>query len=414
MEESSPLKPALSHYQQTLQALESNSSGNLSEINALDVLMARDRLQEIIDSHTQLPPNQLLALTRLDRRLKKKGDLIAKLTNLVEWRNLLKPDADAWWWFFPARWEKFDWLWNALSVTAITIALSLLVDTSSRLLTAKPDTFSTLAVAGQSVMTLLAGGGALTKAGREAIERILIALNIQPRFWQEISCGLAWLLVISLYGLNSALPTIAIMVNQEGVENMAEGRIESAEANFEKAIALKPDYAQAHLNLGMIYEDLRDYDRALIQYEIASNIQPRNEAEQAAVLQAYSNLSRRKILDENYSVAASVILSGLELAESSSNTQDTKLQYELLKNLGWTRLEQGRLDQAETILQDALELNPQGGEAYCLLAETYAAQGNTTAAVENSQQCLAYGDGRDPSQDIWLGRSQERLQELSR
>jgi hypothetical protein len=67
----------------------------------------------------------------------------------VEWRNLLKPDPESWWWFFPARWEKFDWFWNALSVTALTIALSLLVDTSSRLLTAKPDMLSTLAVAGQ-------------------------------------------------------------------------------------------------------------------------------------------------------------------------------------------------------------------------------------------------------------------------
>jgi tetratricopeptide (TPR) repeat protein len=271
-------------------------------------------------------------------------------------------------------------------------------------------------------MTLLAGGGALTKAGREAIERILIALHIPPRFWQEISCGLAWLLVVGLFGLNSALPSIAIMVNQEGIENMAEGRIESAEANFEKAISLKPDYAQAHLNLGMIYEELRDFDRALEQYEIASNIQPRNQAELQAVLQAYSNLSRRKILDQNYAVAASVILAGLDLAESNTNAANdpnhdqaqAKYKYELLKNLGWTRFAQGRLDQAETILQEAILLAPQSGEAHCLLAETFAAKGDEAAAIASSQQCIAYGDGRNPDEDVWLWRSQQRLQDSGR
>ncbi|AFY70645.1 Tetratricopeptide TPR_2 repeat-containing protein [Thalassoporum mexicanum PCC 7367] len=415
MTEENPLKLTLEHYQRSLLVLESSSSSQLSEVHALDILMVRDRLQEIIDSHSQLPPDLLLEITKFDRRLKKRGELIAKLINLVEWRNLLKPDPEAWWWWFPTRWEKFDWLWNALSITAITISLSLIVDTSTRLLSAKPDTFSTLAVVGQSVMTLLAGGGALTKAGREALEKILIALSIPPRFWQEISCGLAWLLMLSLLGLNAGLPRIAVMMNQDGMEDIEAGRIETAAANFQRAIALKPDYAQAHLNLGMIYEELRDFERAIVQYEIASNIKPTNEAERQAVLQAYSNLSRRKILDQNYSVAASVILSGLDLIETEPNAaSDPQPTYELLKNLGWTRLEQGRLEQAETILQDALKLEPQSGEAHCLLAETFAAQGNEAAAIASSRQCMAYADSLNPNEDALLGQAQERLQEISR
>jgi tetratricopeptide (TPR) repeat protein len=415
MADPTPLQLTLNHYQQTLQVLEHKEPGDLGETQALDVLMVRDRLQSIIDSHTPLPSSQLIEIAQLDRRLKKRGDLIAKLTHLVEWRDLLKPDRAAWWWWFPARWEKFDWLWNALSVTALTISLSLIVDTSTRLLSAKPDTFSTLAVAGQSVMTLIAGGGALTKTGREAIAKILIAINIPPRFWQEISCGLAWVLMLSLFGLNTALPHIAVRINQDGLTDRAAGRIETAEASFQRAIALKPDYAQAHLNLGMIYEDLRDFDRAINQYEIASNIEPSNEAERKAVLQAHSHLSRRKILDENYSVAASVILAGLDLVATDPNAANNQpATYELLKNLGWTRLEQGRVDQAEIALQRAIELQPQSGQAYCLLAETFAAQGNETDALAASQRCLAYGDSRNPDEDELLGRSQQRLQDLSR
>jgi type IV secretory pathway ATPase VirB11/archaellum biosynthesis ATPase len=62
MEESNPLKPILKHYQQILQVIESGKPGDLSEIHALDVLMVRDRLQEILDRHSQLPPSHLLEI----------------------------------------------------------------------------------------------------------------------------------------------------------------------------------------------------------------------------------------------------------------------------------------------------------------------------------------------------------------
>ena len=45
------------------------------------------------------------------------------------------------------------------------------------------------------------------------------------------------------------------------------GNIELALENYQKAIKLKPDYAEAYYNCGIIYKELKQFDKAIENYE---------------------------------------------------------------------------------------------------------------------------------------------------
>ena len=49
------------------------------------------------------------------------------------------------------------------------------------------------------------------------------------------------------------------------------GRLEEGQAAFLKALTIKPDFSEAHTNLGNLYVDLKRYDDAIAQYQMALN-----------------------------------------------------------------------------------------------------------------------------------------------
>ena len=73
-------------------------------------------------------------------------------------RSLIKPSESNWWWYFSSRLDDWDWLWNGLTIAALRVSLGLVVNTSSRILSG----------VGQSVLTLMAGGSALTQVGQKS------------------------------------------------------------------------------------------------------------------------------------------------------------------------------------------------------------------------------------------------------
>jgi tetratricopeptide (TPR) repeat protein len=295
MSETESVPQVLSEYESALEKLESKDTIPTSD-TALSVLLIRDELQDILSHRTNLLSAPQAKIEQLDIRLQKQQKLILKLLRLSEWRSRLEPSEKNWWWFFASNWEKWDWLWNGLSIVALTVSLSLVVNTSSKILSGGASSETTLAVFGQAVLTLLAGGGAFTEGGRKAIDKILISLNIPAQFWQELSCGFSWMLMLSLWGVNSYLPTWAIDVNHSGIENFKNGRIESAKGDFEQAIAMRPDYADAYYNLGWLYEEINDLDKAKAQYELAVQIDSEKFIDSTNYLKAINNLGRLYIL----------------------------------------------------------------------------------------------------------------------
>ena len=86
-----------------------------------------------------------------------------------------------------------------------------------------------------------------------------------------------------------------IFLNQDELnELMSEKNKNEAAAKqqFEKAISLDPDYAQAHHNLGIINEMIGLPDDALNHYQKAVTINPR-------FAEAHRNLSKLKDSDQD-------------------------------------------------------------------------------------------------------------------
>jgi tetratricopeptide (TPR) repeat protein len=266
----------------------------------------------------------------------------------------------------------------------------------------------------------MAGGGALTQVGHKSYERILIQLHIPKEFWQEISCGLSWLLMISLFGINSALPSWAYRVNQSGLDNFDQKRIESAKADFERAIAMRPNYGEAYYNLGWLYEEINDLDKAKAQYEVAVQSDPQRFDRPITYVKALNNLGRLYLIKKEYATAIHFLSQGIESSnkfnlQSSAEGKDD--YYSLLKNLGWARFMQERYDEAEDKLRLAIKVNPERSAAFCLLAQVLEAKSSKdkTQLLGHWTKCasnLTPSDIAKPEDDNWQGLANKRLSEM--
>jgi Flp pilus assembly protein TadD len=65
-------------------------------------------------------------------------------------------------------------------------------------------------------------------------------------------------------------------------------------SDFTNALKLDPNFAETHYNLGSLYEDVRDFDRARSEYRLAML---------GGLAAAYNNLARLYILDKDYAAS---------------------------------------------------------------------------------------------------------------
>lgn len=422
-----------------------------SSTDALQLLLVRDALQSKLLERLESVHTNLIEIHDFDERLKKQKKVVMELLNLADWRSIVEPPAQNWWWFFPSRWESFDWLWNIINIFALSASLSLAINTSSRLLAggivAGPD----LTVILHGALTLIVGGGAFTQVGKDAFEKLLIWQNIRKEFWQEISCGLSLLLLTFFFGLNYHLPTWAVTVNNNGIDNLNKKQIESAKADFERAIAMRPNYGEARYNLGSLYEETNDLEKARAQYELAVQSDAEKFDQPLNRIKAQNNLGRLYILKKEYGTAVSLLNSGLmeyntnakrqEMCSSNKNissrtmeeksgkisnsSHSTKIcspsinfqhfsHYSLLKNLGWARFMQKRYDQAEDMLKKAAKVEPNRSSSYCLLAQVLEAKypKDKSKAQSSWFDCKNKenkGSFFKPEEDDWYGLADKRL-----
>ncbi|NEQ87557.1 MAG: tetratricopeptide repeat protein [Moorea sp. SIO2I5] len=382
------------------------SSRSPSKEIVLEVLTARDTVQTELSNQSQIPTGSLIKVNDLDNRLKKETNKITTVVDLTEWHSILNPKVDAWWWFFKPpkhRWDYLDWLWKILTVVFLTSSLSLTVDISSRFLSGGPDTLGAFVTATQSVLTLLAGRSALTKPGQESIKRALTRLNIPKYFWEEVSCGIAFSLFIISVTFRLSLPQIAVIYKNIGDRYTFDNdtpQLAAAISSYKRALILNPDYVEPHYKLGLVYEEIQEYQKALAEYKIA--VQDDFEV-------AYTNLVRLYIIDKKYYQASSLLLRGLYLTENTDNEQ---VKYYLLKNLGWARLKQNRYAEAKRHLEDAITLDNTNAPAYCLLAQVLEEAGdkNTAIIMNNWRYCLGYSSRYNIDEDKWIDQARERLE----
>jgi tetratricopeptide (TPR) repeat protein len=374
------------------------------------ILSARDVVQNALKAQEQVPVELLSQLMQLDSQLKQKAGRVLKVLNLPDCRESLSALPQDWWWLLDAK--QVNWLLKGLTVIAWTGSLGLLANIASRFLSGGVGVLGAAAVVFPSFLTLLQARSELTDAGREGFEKLIAKLGIPQNSREEIKFGSLLALFGLLLGFWFALPLISQAYNQQGLKNYEQGQLGTAEENYLRAIALNPDNVDAHYNLGNLYEDLQEFDKARTEYLIAVK---------GNVPEAYNNLARLSIQKKEYPQAVALLNQGIIQASEQDSFPEVK--YNLFKNLGWARFQQGDRDiEAQQALQAATGIasNPEiakyirnRGSAYCLLAQVLERQ-KQPSAIEQWQQCARLGSTLNPDEDAWLHLAHKKLKESGR
>src|ERR1700734_2969581 len=88
----------------------------------------------------------------------------------------------------------------------------------------------------------------------------------------------------------------AVIANKIGIAYHQMLDLENARKNYERAVKLRPDYAEAINNLGTVYYARKSYRRSITQYKKALRLTP----ESASIL---SNLGTSYFARKNYELA---------------------------------------------------------------------------------------------------------------
>lgn len=187
---------------------------------------------------------------------------------------------------------------------------------------------------------------------------------------------------------------LATLFHDRGVTQQITDSLYLAQVNFDRAIALKPNYPEAHYHLGRNYELLGDFQKARTAYE---------SARRGKLPEAYNNLARLDILEGRADRAIPILQEGLTL------TEDTALRYSLFKNLGWASLAQKQYPAAGIYLKTAIALKTERSSAYCLLAQLEEARGRGNDALKHWKFCRKFASLAHADEKRWLQVAEERL-----
>jgi Flp pilus assembly protein TadD len=142
--------------------------------------------------------------------------------------------------------------------------------------------------------------------------------------------------------------------------------------HYERALAIQPDYADAHNNLGNALLQKGRVDEALDHFHVAVELQPGDAS-------ARNNLGN-------------ALLSAGRLGEAIPQYEEAlKLQPNFAKahnNLGWSLLQTGRLDEALAHFQKALEVEPDYANAHNNLGFALLRKGRVREAIAHCQTAV--------------------------
>ena len=412
-----------------LEKVTQNNNNHLSYQIILDVLLIRDRLQECLVTQSA-NSDEINQVKQLDKQFKKQLKRFPKYLSHKQrskllkawetWREIYQPNGQAWWWFVKIPvyfWDRLDGFWNFLALVLFAISLSLFLDISSRFL----GSGSGLGLLGAFLLIFqiflgLISAGIFTDFGKSMINKVLKQWGFPEYHRQEMKAMIAVVILSIFIIIYQSLPAIARRYNQWGYYDYNVTRkLDSAEAKFKRAISLDPDNAQAHYNLGVLYEDLQEFEKAKTEYNIAVR---------GGSSVASNNLARLYILSDdpkNYPIAASLLQKGISLLDQPTINRNNKINYSLYKNLGWVRLKQGYYEDAKNALIKALEIEKQmdldpserEADAYCLLAQVTEQLQGLKAAKNLLEKCSnSYQDLNTPEEDQWIHQAQQKLKQL--
>lgn len=412
------LEAPLERYANSINKLQLNLKVEANDV--LEILTARDALEALLKVEPTLSKSSLSQMIELDGKLREKARQInwsVQDFQLAEWRESRNPSVEAWWWKLETialhTWDHLDWLWKVLSIIGWAANISLLANIATRFLGGGGiGVFSAAAVALPSILALLQASSEVTKAGGEGFEKLLDrkipiwGKKIPKHYHQEVKLGLTLAMSGLLTGFWFLLPAISDIYSQNGLKNYRQRNFGAAEQDYQRAISLNADNTDAQYNLGSLYEEWQEIEKAKKAYQAAIT---------GDLPDAYNNLGRLYILDKKYPQAAVLLTKGLGLTQDKEI--DPEVKYSLFKNLGWVRLEQKRYKEAQAHLEaaigllgktDAAKYTITPGAAHCLMAQV-SAKLKAPNELEQWRKCVQFGSRTNADEDAWLHLANEKL-----
>ena len=220
----------------------------------------------------------------------------------------------------------------------------------------------------------------VAKKGLLSIEKNYTKKPERAQLDQVMKLYSSGLIQESLDAVNTIIkehPNEPTLFNISGACYSAIGPMESAIKDFQKAINLKPDYAEAHYNLGVVFQKIAKLDDAFSSYEKALTI---NHAyPQAHNNQGMINLKRREL---------DLAVKSFEWAVAYNPNY-----VEAHNNLGAVFQELMMYEKAKEQYEKAIAINPKFAQALNNLGASCEIFGLKDQALENYNKALVI----DPS-----------------
>lgn len=192
----------------------------------------------------------------------------------------------------------------------------------------------------------------------------------------------------------------------------AQGKSADAAAQYERALVLKPDYAEAHNKLGLLRATEGRAADAEVHYERALALNPRHGdahhnlaltmAAQGRMTEAIPHFECVLELNPDhanghYGLGAALLSVG-SFAEAAAHFERAlelnPAHADAHNNLGVALMAQGRAVEAAAHFERALALQPRHADAHCNLGTALAAQGRTAEAAVHLARALHLDPGQ--------------------
>ncbi|WP_084555284.1 protein kinase domain-containing protein [[Phormidium ambiguum] IAM M-71] len=227
---------------------------------------------------------------------------------------------------------------------------------------------------------------------RDKFLKISEKVNVKHTSLLGLFAIISLLIGSTSWGLFS--PKLANYFNDRGLALSRNGNFEIAMFYYQLALIFDAKIAQTYHNMGLIYEDTGQLDKARSVYKNAIRY---------GLSASYSNLARLYNLNQEYTTAVELLQKGLPLAKN----EDVK--YAMLKNMGLAKLKLGRYQEALNYLQTAIQLESDRAPAYCLKAQVMERQNNKQAAFLAWRNCLKYANTKNPDEKMWISMAPSTL-----
>jgi len=163
------------------------------------------------------------------------------------------------------------------------------------------------------------------------------------------------------------------LLNIQGASNAGLGKFDAAIEAYNKALAIKPDYADAYYNMGNALQEQGKLEEAIEAYNKVLAIKPK-------YADACYNMGNA--LKEQGKLEGAIEAYNKSLAIKPDNA-------EAYSNMGVTLQEQGKLEEAMEAYNKALAIKPDYAEAYNNMGVTLQEQGKLEEAIEAYGKALA-------------------------